>query len=295
MNRRQWIAHSGRLTLGTMGLGNVLKNLKPSILHPVVFIGHGSPMNAIENNVFSRGMISLGKQLAKPQLILVVSAHWETSGVQITAMPKPRTIYDFGGFPDALYHVQYSAPGAPEFARQACDILSSYGVHPNYTWGLDHGAWTVLRNMFPDADIPVVQLSLNTNWNAAAHLEFSRALKALRSKGVMIIGSGNMVHNFSHMAFDLKNQGDFNHPFAHEWALEANETLKLWIKNKNFHDLCNYHCYSRALQLAVPTAEHYLPLLYTMGILEPHEWVRLFNDHIIAGAFSMTSCISAEF
>lgn len=148
MNRRQWLAHSGRLTLETMGLGNVLKNLKPSILHPVVFTGHGCPMNATENNVFSRGMISLSKQLAKPQLILVVSAHWETSGIQITAMPKPCTIYDFGGFPDALYHVHYLAPGAPEFPRQTCYILSSFGVHPNYTWGLDHGAWTVIRPLF---------------------------------------------------------------------------------------------------------------------------------------------------
>lgn len=295
MNRRQWIAYSGRLTFGAMGLSNVLKNLKPSLLHPVVFIGHGSPMNAIEDNVFSRGMKAMGRQLAKPQLILVISAHWETSGVQITAMPNPRTIYDFGGFPDALYHVQYLAPGAPEFANQSCKAWQWYNVHPNYTWGLDHGAWSVLINMFPEADIPVVQLSLNTNWNASTHFEFSRELKALRSKGVLILGSGNIVHNFSYMNFDALHPGDFNFPYAHDWAVEANETLKYWIKNSQVSDLCNYNIGNTALKRAIPTPEHYLPLLYTMGVLEPHESVQFFNDQIIAGAFSMTSFISKEF
>lgn len=292
MNRRQWIAQSNRLAFGFMGLHTVFKDLKPSALQPVVFIGHGSPMNAIEDNIFSRGMKAVGKQLHKPQLILVVSAHWETTGVHITAMPKPRTIYDFRGFPEALYQIHYPAPGAPDFALKTCETLHSFNVHPNYDWGLDHGAWSVLHNMFPEANIPVVQLSLNVSWNATAHYEFSKSLKALRSKGVLILGSGNIVHNFSQIAFDVSHQGDFNHPFAHNWANEANETFKNWIRYRNTSNLCNYNSYSSALKLAVPTPEHYLPLLYTLGALEPNETVDFFNDQLIAGSFSMTSFVS---
>ena len=292
MNRRTWIKISGANTLGLMGFNLINTNLTDALKQPVLFIGHGSPMNAIEDNVFSREMKRIGKQLYKPNLILVISAHWETKGNFLTATKQPETLHDFVGFPEALFNVRYPAQGHPEFVERVCQKLSQVPVHPDYHWGFDHGAWSVLRNMFPEAQVPVVQMSLNTQWTARQHFEFAQELKFLRNQGVLIIGSGNMVHNFSTMAFDVKHPYDFNVPYAHDWATEANHLFKTWIVNRNSDVLSNYLGQQKSIRLAVPTPEHYLPLLYIMGLLADDETPEFFNDSIVAGSFSMTSFIS---
>lgn len=252
---------------------------------PVLFVGHGNPMNAIEDNIFSRGMKQVAQKLPRPRAIVVVSAHWETAGTFVTSQEKPKTIHDFGGFPKALFDVQYPAPGDPELARS----IQSPTISLSDAWGLDHGCWSVLRNMFPDADIPVVQISLDYRKNGLEHLEIARSLRALRTQGALIIGSGNIVHNFSEAA--MRPGADFNTPFAHDWAIEANERLKSLISNNDNRSLAEYYKLGSAIRLAVPTPEHYLPLLYATALRDNDESVSFFNDATVAGSFSMTSLL----
>lgn len=259
---------------------------------PILFLGHGTPMNAIEENDFSRGWRALTKDLPTPKAILCISAHWETRGTWVTAMEKPRTIHDFGGFPQELFNVQYPAPGKPELARETKDTLKSVETGLDLTWGLDHGTWSVLRQMYPAADIPVVQLSLDHTRPAPEHYALARELAPLRGKGVLIIGSGNMVHNLGRMS--VRGE-DFNEPFGYDWALEANALFKRLI-NENCHaELAHYQALGEAVQLAVPTPEHFLPLLYILALKQDHEGLVYFNDQPVAGSLTMTSlAIGAE-
>lgn len=252
---------------------------------PVLFIGHGSPMNAIEENEFSLGWREAGRRLPKPAAILCISAHWETRGTMVTAMEHPRTIHDFGGFPKRLYDVQYPAPGDPVLARQTRDIVRSKVIELDEKWGLDHGAWSVIRRLYPDADVPVVQLSLDHYMKPQDHYDMAKELATLRRKGVLIIGSGNMVHNLGLVSWEnIETPG-----FAFEWAVEASEKMKRMITGGDYQSLINYSSQGKAFSLAVPTAEHFLPLLYVLALRESDDGVELFNDRHVAGSLSMTS------
>ena len=263
----------------------------PSERMPVLFIGHGSPMNAIEDNESSRGWKTAVKTLPRPKAILCISAHWETWGTLVTAMPKPRTIHDFGGFPRALYEAQYPAPGSPELAQQVCETLKQVGVALDQEWGLDHGTWSVLKQIYPAADIPVVQLSLDTAKTASAQYELAKELAPLRKQGVLVLGSGNMVHNLRRVVLPGNSLSDFSTPFGLDWALEASALLKKLIDEDRHAELADYQSLGRAVQLAVPTPEHYLPMLYALALKEKDETVTYFNDYPLAGSLTMTSLV----
>lgn len=269
-----------------------LKNLeqitgafRPSPKMPVLFLGHGSPMNAIEENEFVKGFREAGRSLPRPQAILCVSAHWETRGTWVTAMPQPVTIHDFGGFPRELFEVQYPAPGSPELARETKNIIKKTEVGLDEKWGLDHGCWSVVKHLYPDAGVPVIQLSLDYYQSPQYHYELARELAPLREKGVLIIGSGNMVHNLRLVAWDKLNQSGF----AYDWALEAGSKMKNFIREGDHQSLIDYKAQGKAFELAIPTPEHYLPLLYTLALKEKMEDLRLFNDQPVAGSLTMTS------
>ena len=252
---------------------------------PVLFVGHGSPMNAIEENEFVEGWRNLGKTIPRPKAILVVSAHWETKGTFVTAVPKPQTIHDFGGFPKALFDVQYPAPGSPELAHETKRIITKTTVGLDEKWGLDHGAWSVIRRIYPEADIPVIEFSLDYTQGPQYHYELGKQLAALRNKGVLIIGSGNLVHNLRMVAWDKMNEPEY----GFDWAIQANDKFKQLIKSGNHKDLINYTALGREVQLAIPTPDHYLPLLYTLALKEENEAVSFFNDKPVMGSLTMTS------
>ena len=252
---------------------------------PVLFIGHGSPMNAIEENEFVQGWRDLGKSLPHPKAILCVSAHWETRGTYVTAMSNPKTIHDFGGFPKALYEVEYPAPGSPELANETKHTITKTTVGLDEKWGLDHGAWSVVRPMYPEADIPVIEMSLDYSQSPQSHFELAKELSALRNKGVLIIGSGNMVHNLRLVAWDKMNEPEY----GFDWAIQANEKFKTLIESGDFKSLINYANLGREVQLSVPTPDHYLPLLYALALKEENEAVSFFNDKPVMGSLTMTS------
>ncbi|MDR2221650.1 MAG: 4,5-DOPA dioxygenase extradiol [Flavobacteriaceae bacterium] len=257
---------------------------------PTLFIGHGSPMNAIENNEFSSYWQKLGQQLDIPAAILVVSAHWLTHGTFVTAMNQPETIHDFGGFPQALFDVNYPAPGSLALAKETIEIIESTTVHEDLEWGLDHGTWSILCHMFPEAQIPVVQLSIDYNQSGNFHYTIGKQLQELRNKGVLIIGSGNMVHNLR--ALDWKNMQTDNYGF--DWAIESNEIFKKDILSFNHQALQQYESLGNAVQLAIPTPDHYYPLLYTLGSTLPTDNITLFNDKYVGGSLSMTSFVFGD-
>lgn len=252
---------------------------------PVLFMGHGSPMNAIEENEFVKGFRAAGKNITKPNAILCISAHWETKGTFVTAMEQPKTIHDFGGFPQALFDVQYPAPGNPTLAKETKSLIKKTNVGLDEKWGLDHGAWSVIKHMYPEADVPVIQMSLDYSQPAQYHYELAKELAALRSKGVLIIGSGNMVHNLGQLAWDKMNTDNY----AYDWAIEANEKMKQYILKNDHQPLINYKSQGKAFDLAIPSPEHYLPLLYTLALKEENEKISLFNDKAVAGSIAMTS------
>ncbi len=250
---------------------------------PVLFLGHGSPMNAIEENEFVRGWSNIGKFIARPSAIFCVSAHWETRGTFVTAMEKPRTIHDFGGFPEELYMVQYPAPGSPGLAKETSGIIKKANVGLDETWGLDHGCWSVVKHLYPEADIPVIQMSLDYNLSPRQHYELSKELKILRRKGILIIGSGNMVHNLR-----LVEWSKLNEVYAYDWAAEASEKMKKFIFSGDHKQLISYQTQGRAFDLAIPTPEHYLPLLYVLALKEENDNIEIFNDKPLAGSLTMT-------
>lgn len=292
MNRKDFLQTLAPLAVApltgkTMKLNELEKMISPfnnTAKMPVLFLGHGSPMNAIEENEFVQGFRNISKEIPKPNAILCISAHWETRGTYVTAMEKPPTIHDFGGFPKALFEVQYPAPGSPELAKQTRSLIKKTEVGLDEKWGLDHGAWTVIKHLYPKADIPVIQMSLDHYQTPQYHYELAGELKSLRDKGVLIVGSGNMVHNLGMV--DWRRLNDL---YGYDWAIEASEKMKKFIKEGNHDSLIHYSKQGKPFQLSIPSPEHYLPLLYIMALKEKDEVTSLFNDKAVAGSLTMTS------
>ena len=252
---------------------------------PLLFIGHGSPMNGIEDNEFSQRWHTMGQEILKPTAVLCISAHWLTQGTHITAMQNPKTIHDFGGFPQELFNVQYPAPGNPDLAKETADIVHKTQVGLDHDWGLDHGTWSVVKHMYPNADIPVLQLSIDYNQPPQYHYELAKELAALRRKGVLIIGSGNMVHNLKMVDWSKANTPEF----GFDWAIEMNNTFKQHILSGDHDPLIHYEKLGTAARYAIPTPDHYYPLLYVLGLKENNEKVSFFNDKAVMGSLTMTS------
>ena len=288
MNRKNFITLlSGGIAMAsiqpfydwTKGLGEEEEKM------PVLFIGHGSPMNAIEDNEFSKRWQQMGKEIRTPKAVVVVSAHWLTKGTQVTAMPNPKTIHDFGGFPQALFDVQYPAPGSPELASEIQKLITNPAVELDHDWGLDHGTWSVVKHMYPDVDIPVLQLSIDYYKPAAYNYELAKQLLSLRKKGVLIIGSGNMVHNLRMVAWDKLNEPEY----GFDWALEMNDIFKNKISNGFHKELIQYEKLNKSATLAIPSPDHYYPLLYILALQTDNDKVEFFNDKAVGGSLTMTS------
>lgn len=290
MNRKQFLLSLTALpilsnAMKLTNLENIAAPLSTTDKMPVLFLGHGSPMNAIEENEFVAGFRNVGKSIPKPNAILCVSAHWETKGTFVTAMKNPPTIHDFGGFPKALFDVQYPAPGSPQLAAETKALVKKTEIGLDEKWGLDHGAWSVITHLYPNADIPVIQLSLDYNQTPQYHYDLAKELSALRKKGVLIIGSGNMVHNLGMVAWDKLNTD----AYGYDWALEASDKMKKFILSSDHKSLINFRNQGRSFDLSIPTPEHYLPLLYTLALKDEKDEISLFNDKAIAGSLTMTS------
>jgi len=244
---------------------------------PVLFVGHGSPMNGIEDNEFSRAWTKVAQDIPRPKAILSISAHWETEGTRVTSMERPKTIHDFYGFPPELYAMQYPASGSPELAAEVSKLV---GAKQDTGWGLDHGTWIVLTKMFPKAEVPILQLSLDADLVPEGHFKLGRKLSALRDKGVLILGSGNIVHNL--MMMDPK--GD-----AYEWAQGFDSLVNDRILKGEFEDLVHYERLGEPARLSIPTNEHYLPMLYALSLKEKDEPLEFFAEGMVLGSISMRS------
>ncbi len=290
MNRKDFLKSMALLPIGAAAMKlNALHQATdlfgPTERMPVLFLGHGNPMNAIDDNIFTKGFQEVAKTLPKPRAILCISAHWETRGTFITAMPHPETIHDFGGFPQALFDVQYPAPGSPELAEETSLLIKSVNVQLTEDWGLDHGCWTVVKFLYPNADVPIVEMSIDYNKPMSYHYALGRELAALRRKGVLIIGSGNTVHNLRMAAWDkMMTPG-----YGYDWANIANEKIRNFILDGNHQALINYDKQGQEIQMAAPTPEHFIPLLYTLGLQEKDEQATVFNDSLVAGSLNMMS------
>jgi 4,5-DOPA dioxygenase extradiol len=257
-------------------------------LMPVIFVGHGNPMNAVENNEFSLKWAEIAAQIPKPKAILCISAHWETWGTMLTGAKNPETIHDFGGFPGALYEVKYPAPGDINLAQDAVKNIKKTKTTISPDRGFDHGCWSVLKRMYPKADIPVVQLSLDQSKSGKEHFELAKELSCLREKDILVIGSGNMVHNLYLVDF---SGDDFNAEYGFDWAVKANETMKKLIMDKEYEKLCEYEKLGANVQKAVPTPEHYFPMIYALALRRGEDSLNFFNDKAVAGSLTMTSFI----
>ncbi|WP_020213570.1 4,5-DOPA dioxygenase extradiol [Flavobacterium rivuli] len=290
MDRKQFLQTLSALPLAGAAvqladLGKLTGSLAATQIMPALFLGHGSPMNAIEENEFVANFRKIAKEIPKPVAILCVSAHWETRGTFVTAMKNPPTIHDFGGFPKALFDVQYNAPGSPALAQQTKELITSISIGLDDKWGLDHGAWSVIKHLYPNADVPIIQFSIDYTKPPQYHYDLGKQLAALRKKGILIIGSGNIVHNLGLM--DWKNIHTDN--FGFDWAVEANEKMKGFIKSGDHKQLINFKSQGKAFEKAIPSPEHYLPLLYTLALKGENENVSIFNDKAVAGSLTMTS------
>lgn len=250
---------------------------------PVLFVGHGSPMNAIASNPFTKMLVRVGESLPRPKAILVISAHWLTEGSRVTAMRKPKTIHDFFGFPQELFDVQYPAPGSAEFAALVKECLSPVPVLEDAdSWGLDHGTWSILRHMFPRADVPVVQLSIDRQRDPEYHLALGRKLAQLRQQGILIVGSGNLVHNLQAIRW-----GSAAQPF--DWAIEFDDWIKTCLISRDVQALIHDFHSSPAGRLSIPTLEHYLPLLYVLGASDAGDDIEFLYEEIQNSSISMRS------
>lgn len=283
MNRRSFLTLSGTGLL-TMTAAQIFKS--PDKKMPAIFIGHGSPMNALENNDFTKHLEILGETLPVPKKILMISAHWMTKGVELQASPNPRMIYDFYGFPEALYRVNYPAPGDAALASKIKTDLSIYQAELDHEWGFDHGNWSVLHHMYPKANVPIVQLSLNQNFmNLRDHLTLAKQLNKLRSEGVLIIGSGNIVHN-------LRQISRSETAPVMEWAHEFDELIKKSILENNLEQLLAEDPSKHSQwKMAHPSIEHYLPLLYVLGAADPNEKILFPYEAFELGSLSMRSVL----
>lgn len=287
MKRKEFIKASvGVVTMSALGTLKAFSDQlsKQEQKTPLFFIGHGSPMNGIENNQFSQQWATLANDFPEPTAVIVISAHWLTRGTFVTAMEKPRTIHDFGGFPQALFDVQYPAKGSLAVAEETKKLITKTDVHLDHEWGLDHGTWTIIRHIYPKANIPVLQLSIDYHQSPQYHYELAQELAVLRRKGVLIIGSGNMVHNLRMVDFRR-----IDGAYGYDWTIEMNEKFKKNIAENNHKPLINYESMGEAAKLAIPTPDHYYPLLYILGMQEKNEEVSFFNDVPVGGSLTMTS------
>jgi 4,5-DOPA dioxygenase extradiol len=292
MDRKEFLLHSLYAGAGVAGMFTLsafsqFASALPEQdeLMPVLFMGHGSPMNGIEDTEFSRTWKKIAGEIRAPKAVLVISAHWLTRGTCITAMDFPRTIHDFGGFPKELFDVEYNAPGNPALAKATASLITSTKVELDHDWGLDHGAWTVIRHMYPDATIPVLQLSIDATKGAQYHYDLAKELYALRKKSVLIMGSGNMVHNLGMVAWDKLDEAEY----GFDWAHKINNTFKEHIRNGTHDKLIRYESLGNEALLAIPTPEHYWPLMYTLGLRGKKDDVSFFNDKAVGGSLTMTS------
>jgi 4,5-DOPA dioxygenase extradiol len=277
-------SQSVKLTAGMKlhEFGNLTDTYAATEKMPLLFVGHGNPMLAITDNIFKQGWQELGRRLPHPKAILCISAHWLTRGTFVTMAEQPRTIHDFGGFPQELYDQQYPAPGAVDYARMTIEQVKKVAVHEDFEWGLDHGAWCVLKPMFPEGDIPIYQLSIDATKPPRYHYELAKELAFLRSKGVLIVASGNIVHNLRMM----RMQGE-----AYDWAVEFDTIVKQRLEAHDDDALVDYEQFGRAARLAIPTNDHYLPLLYALGLRDERDELAFFNDTFDLGSLSMRSVI----
>jgi 4,5-DOPA dioxygenase extradiol len=266
-------------------LNNWSNSLSAGPLMPTLFLGHGSPMNAIEDNEFVQGFKNLAATIPTPNAIICVSAHWFTQGTKVTAMEKPPTIHDFSGFPKELYNVNYPANGDPALAAYTKELGQPIDIALDDQWGLDHGAWSVIKHLYPAANIPVIQLSIDYTKPPLYHFELAKHFQKLREKGVLIIGSGNMIHNLGMIDWANFDKDDY----GYDWAIEARATMNQLLLSGNYSPLINYHEQGQAFKLAIPSPDHYLPLIYTLGLQCKGEQVNIFNDKLMAGSLSMTS------
>ncbi len=283
MDRRKFIQAAAMLPIAASAMQlNDLKNITDSFSSssrmPVFFVGHGSPMNAIEDNSYTRSWEAMGKSVEeKPNAILVVSAHWLTNGTYVSTNPTPETIYDFGGFPGELYKQTYPAPGSPEYAKQVMQLVPE--AKEDKEWGLDHGSWSILKHLYPGANIPVFQLSIDYYQPMQHHFDLAARLKKLRDKGVLIIGSGNIVHNLQ-MLFAKTDAAPY------DWTVEFDEWVKNKIVTKDFQSLVDYEKQGKAAKLSVPTTDHYVPMIYSLGLADSSDDIKFTNEETL-GSISM--------
>jgi 4,5-DOPA dioxygenase extradiol len=248
---------------------------------PAIFFGHGNPMNAVERNAYSKGWADIGKTIDRPNAVLCVSAHWYGPGSFVTAMPSPRTIHDFGGFPEELYQIKYPAPGSPTLARRVKELLAPVSVELDQSWGLDHGTWAVLVHVFPGADIPVIQLSIDATQPPTFHYEMGKRLAVLRERGILVIGSGNIVHNLSMYAWGKSGVQPF------DWAMRFEKKIKELLVRGDDAQVVAYKKLGPDAILSVPTPDHYLPLLYVLGLRKAKERISFPVEGIEGGSVSM--------
>ena len=284
MNRIDFIKTMAAIPFGISGIKELYDKLKDSpdneTKMPVLFIGHGSPMNALQENDFTKALKKAGKELPIPKAIMVVSAHWLTKGTFVATSQKPKIIYDFYGFPKDMYAIKYPALGAPEFAAFTAEQSNEKLIMPDHEYGIDHGAWTVLMHMFPAADIPVFQLSIDYGKSMEKHYEIAALLKKLRSKGVLIIGSGNITHNLGNIDWNVEAK-----PF--DWAMEFDTKIKNAILNENHSEIINYEKWGSIAKLAHPTNDHYIPLLYSIGLKDKTDNIEFIYQGFHHGSLSM--------
>ena len=283
MHRRQFIQNSlmAMTALQLKDLTELLPTGYDGVM-PAMFVGHGSPMNAIEENAFSNEWERIGKQLPLPQAILCVSAHWMTNGTTVAMTDKPETIHDFYGFPEEMYRINYPAPGSPAWALTVKDTVQTVSVQEDHDWGLDHGSWSVLKKMFPEANVPVFQLSLDAKASPEQHYALARELSGLRERGLLIVGSGNIVHNL--------RMAQWNDS-AYDWTIEFDEQVKELINKGDHQSLVAFRKLGRAADLSIPTTEHYLPMLYALGASLPGDDLFYFNEKNTMGSVSMRSFV----
>lgn len=290
MNRKDFLKSLALLPLtGSAMQLNELNKLAESFgatdRMPVLFVGHGNPMNAITVNSYSKTWAEMGRKLPLPKAILCISAHWLTNnGTSVAVTAKPTTIHDFGGFPDELFAVQYPAPGAPDYAKMAISAITSTKVHEDTEWGLDHGAWSVLKNMYPQANVPIFQMSIDYGKSTQYHYNLAKELAVLRNKGVLIVASGNIVHNLGMVSW-----GDNGKKY--DWAIEFDTMVKKSIEDNNPTSLIDYQKLGKIASLAHPSNDHYLPLLYAAGLRSKTDAFQFFNDTFDLGSISMRSVI----
>lgn len=274
-------------TMELNDLSNIAERFGNSEQMPVMFVGHGNPMNAITDNTYSKTWAEMGRKLTPPKAILCISAHWLTNGTSVTMAPKPATIHDFGGFPDELFKVQYPAPGAVDYAKTAISSVTSTTVHEDFEWGLDHGTWSVLKSMYPKADVPVFQLSIDYGKPLQYHFNLAKEISSLRNKGVLIVASGNVVHNLGMM--------DWNGSRKFDWAIEFDNYVTKNIEENNPQALIDYQKLGQVATLSHPSNDHYIPLIYALGLRSKTDSFKFFNDSFDLGSISMRSVIFSKY